>query len=159
MAAVLLFVAGGGSLAFALIMQWGFNVPPCDLCYWQRAPYGVVAFLASLALVWRPYRRKTTLLLGLCSLVFLVSTGLAILHTGVERHWWESPTTCTAESLQGASIEEMRLALLETESPPCDEIPWAIFGLSMANLNIAASLVLAFFAAMAAIKHKKKIKL
>jgi len=156
MAAKLLLVASVGSLVFALIMQWGFNVPPCDLCYWQRAPYGVAAVLASLALVWNPYRLNTTLLLGLCSLVFIVSTGLAILHTGVERHWWESPTTCTAESLQGASIEEMRLALLETESPPCDEIPWAIFGLSMANLNIAGSLVLALFAAMAVVKHKRK---
>jgi len=156
--AVLLLLSGVGSVGFALTMQWGFNVPPCDLCIWQRYPYGVVAAVSLLCLSWRPYRRQTVILLGLCAITYLVSTGFAIVHTGVERHWWESPLTCMGPSLQGSSLEELRQALLQTKDVPCDEIPWAIFGLSMANLNVAGSLALAFFAAAAATTYSRDRK-
>jgi disulfide bond formation protein DsbB len=147
---VLLFVSGAGSLAFALTMQFGLGVLPCDLCVWQRYPYGIVGVLALLCLSWKPYRRQTVVLLALCALVYLVGTGFAIVHTGVERHWWASPLDCLAPKLQGETVEDLRKALLQTQDVPCDEIPWSIFGLSMANLNVGASLALAVFAAWAA---------
>lgn len=149
-AAQLLFLSGIGSVAFALTMQMGFNVPPCDLCIWQRYPYGVVAALSLLCFAWRPYKRQTVILLALCALTFLVSAGFATVHSGVERHWWESPLACMGEEIKGDSVEDLRRALLSSESPPCDEIPWTLCGLSMANWNIVASLALAFFAAAAA---------
>lgn len=154
--AAFLLLSGVGSIGFALTLQWGFDVPPCDLCIWQRCPYLAVAVFSFICLLWRPYRRQTTVLLYLCALTFIAGVGLAILHSGVERHLWKSPTTCVGEELKGNSIEEIRKALLESKEVPCDEIPWAIFGLSMANLNIAGSIALAFFAVLAARTHSKK---
>jgi disulfide bond formation protein DsbB len=156
LAAKLLLLAGAGALLFALAMQFGLGIRPCILCLWERVPYGLTAALSLLALAEKLSRRQISLVLGLCATVYLASAGLAVFHTGVEQHWWRGTPSCAAQPLQGASIEEQRKALLQMEEPRCDEIPWAIFGLSMANLNIPASLALAFFAAAAAFRQLRK---
>jgi disulfide bond formation protein DsbB len=155
-AALLLLLVNIGALFFALTMQYGFGVSPCNLCLWARIPYASVAVLSFLTLIWTPYRRQTALLFGLCVLAYLIGMGIAIFHTGVEQHWWLGPTSCSAEILQGSSAEELRRALLQIEEPRCDEIPWTIFGFSLANLNIPASFALAVFAFAAAFRHARK---
>ena len=150
-AALLILAAGAGSLVFALIMQFGFGVLPCELCLWQRVPFAAAALLALIAVVARPYGNHTQFLLGLCAVLFLVNTGLAVFHSGVERHWWEFHSACTGSALSHVkSIEELRQELLNKPVVRCDEISWSIFGLSMANLNIGFSFALALFAALAA---------
>jgi disulfide bond formation protein DsbB len=153
LAAKLLFCANVGSLLFALTMQFGFGVLPCVLCLWQRVPYGSAAVLSLMALLWKPYGRQTIVILGLCVVAYLTGMGLAIFHTGVELHWWLGTSGCAVQPLHGASPEDLRQALLQTIAPRCDEISWTIFGFSMANLNIAASLALAFFSAAVAAKR------
>jgi disulfide bond formation protein DsbB len=156
MALKLLLLANAGALLFALTMQFGFGVTPCNLCLWARIPYASVVVLSFFALIWTPYRRQTTVLLGLCVLAYLAGLSVAIIHTGVEQHWWEGPTGCSVETLQGSSLEELRQALLQMKAPRCDEIPWTIFGFSLANLNIPASLALALFVAGVMVKHIRK---
>jgi len=156
LAAKLLLFANVGALLFALTMEFGFGVRPCILCLLQRIPYASVAVLSALALVWKPYKRQTTLLLGLCAVVYVAGMGLAAFHTGVERHWWKGTTSCSAQPIKkGASVEEMREALLKMDEPRCDVISWSIFGLSMANFNVAGSLALALFVAAAAARHNR----
>jgi disulfide bond formation protein DsbB len=152
LAAKLLLVASLGSLIFALIMQLGFGVQPCILCLWQRTPYAVVALISFLVVVLRPSRRQTALMLFVCAFCFVVGLSLAIFHTGVELHWWLGTSGCSVQPLSGGSPEDLRLSLLQTVAPRCDQIAWTLFGLSMANYNIAFSLVLAFFATAAAAK-------
>ena len=143
-----------GALLFALTMQFGFEIHPCVLCLWQRVPYGVAAALSLGALLaWKSPRHYATVALGLCAAVYLAGMGLAVFHTGVELHWWLGTSGCAVQPLQGGSPEDIRRALLQTTMPRCDEIPWSIFGFSMANLNVAFSLGLAFFAAASAAWH------
>jgi disulfide bond formation protein DsbB len=156
LAAKLLFLVSVGALLFALTMQFGFGVRPCILCIWARVPYGLAAVLAALALAsGKPSRKYASVFLGLCTFVFLAGMGIAIFHSGIERHWWLGTSGCTALPLEGTSPEELRKALLQQTEPRCDEIPWAILGLSLANLNIAASLALAFFAAVVTLRHSR----
>jgi disulfide bond formation protein DsbB len=158
-AAKLLLFFNIGALLFALTMQFGFGVRPCILCLLQRIPYASVAVLSAITLAWKPFKRQTTVLLGLCAVIYLAGMGLAAFHTGVERHWWEGTTRCTAQPIkEGASVEEMREALLKMDEPRCDVISWSIFGLSMANFNVAGSLVLALFAAAVAARHNRTRK-
>lgn len=153
-AALLLAAASVGSLLFALTMQFGFNIQPCELCLWQRVPFVVVAALAFLALIARPL---APVLLQLAALALLANAGLALFHSGVERHWWEWHSACTGGLLDHAgSIDELRHTLLDKPVVRCDEISWSIFGLTMANLNIGFSFVLAAFAGLAAIKAGRK---
>lgn len=149
-AALVLLAAAIGALGTALISQFAFGHDPCVLCLWQRVPYGVVIFLAGLALLIRPYSVMNKALLALCATAFLVNTGLAIFHTGVEQHWWLGTSGCTIQPLHGSPIQSLREKLLSTGVAHCDQITWTFLGFSMANWNIPTSLGLAIFAALAA---------
>lgn len=149
-AAALIFAASLGSLIFAFIMQYGFNVQPCVLCLWQRVPFGLAAVLALMAIIWRPYGGHTRALLGVGAALFLANAGLAFFHTGVEQHWWLGTSGCAITPLHGDSIATMREKLLTMAAARCDEISWTFLGLSMANWNLPFSLALAIFSFLAA---------
>jgi disulfide bond formation protein DsbB len=149
---VLIVLAGAVvALAFALLMQYGFGLHPCVLCLWQRAPFGAVIVLAGLASL-AAMRRYASALLALSALAYLTGAGLAIFHTGVERHWWLGTSGCSITPLSGTSTEDLRTQLLHTVVARCDEIAWTFLGLSMANYNVIYSLALALFALLAARK-------
>ena len=151
-AAKLLLAANLGALLFALLMQYGFDLHPCLLCLWQRVPYACAAAFSLLALIGKPCPRRIVGLLALCALVYLAGMGLAVFHTGVEQHWWLGTSGCAVEPLKGSAPDALRESLLQTVTPRCDQITWTILGLSMTNLNIVLSLVLAFFATAVAAK-------
>jgi disulfide bond formation protein DsbB len=149
--ALVILAVGVGSLLFAFIQQYGFDVQPCILCYWQRVPYGLAIILGGLAFLSRGNEAHARAILGLCGIVFLVSMGLGIFHTGVEQHWWLGTDGCRLQPLHADSVTSLREKLLEATAVPCDQIQWMFLGLSMANWNILASLALAVFAFLAAL--------
>jgi len=135
-------LAAGGSAAL-LLGAFGFQYfgyAPCKLCLWQRWPHGaaIVAGLMALLLPWALW-----LLVG--ALSALTTAGIGIYHTGVEKGWWEGPSSCsgTGDGLAGLSGAD----LLSTENAApivmCDEVAWALGGLSMASWNALLSLALA----------------
>lgn len=146
--------ASAAALLFALVFQYGFGFDPCILCLWQRVPFVAAFLLAALSLA--PGLRKVApVFLALCAGAFLIGAGLALFHTGVERHWWLGTSGCAITPLNGATPADLRTALLGTPTAHCDEISWSFLGLSMANYNIPLSLLLGGFAALAAIKARK----
>jgi len=144
----LVLLAAGGSLVL-MLGAWGFqyigDMPPCNLCYWQRYPHytaigiGVLAFLLGGAR-----------LASLGALAALTTAGIAAYHTGVERGWWEGPSSCTAASTSELSTEQLFDQIMAAPLSRCDEVPWEMFGLSMASWNMLASLALAVIWIMAA---------
>lgn len=131
----------------ALAFQHIGGMPPCKLCYWQRyGHWGAIAF-GALALV-IPNR----VLLGLAAVSAAASSAIGAYHTGVERKWWEGPTSCTGADVGSLSTDELFDKIMSAPVIRCDEIPWDMFGLSMANLNVLASAVIAliFIAAIRA---------
>lgn len=154
-AAGIVLLAGVGTLATAFIAQYFFKVQPCELCWWQRAPYAVVIVLGVLALVMQQNKKRAHLLLGVSSAVFLISVGLALYHVGVEQHWWADSAGCAVKPLgvkdiADISLNDLRNQLLATAGVPCDEITWTFLGLSMATWNVFFSFAMFVFAAMAA---------
>lgn len=148
--ALLIIAASAGALIFALLLQYGFQVLPCQLCLWQRGPFALLIVLGVAAAVVRPYGRFTVSVFWVCALLLLANAGIAVFHSGVERHWWEFHSSCTGGALEKLdSLEAMRLQLLATPVVRCDEIAWSLFGLSMANFNVVYSLMLAMVAAVA----------
>jgi disulfide bond formation protein DsbB len=141
------------ALIFVFVMQYGFGYDPCILCLWQRVPYAAAFVFSGFALL-PVLRRHAPLLLGLCALFFLVGAGLAIFHTGVERHWWLGTAGCAITPLNGDSTEDLRMQLLHTVVARCDQISWSFLGLTMANYNILLSLLLAGFCLYAAPKAR-----
>ena len=123
--------------------HWG-GLAPCVLCIYQRYVYGaaILVGLAAFALGRnRGYRQVTIAMAGL---VFLTGAGIAVFHVGVEQLWWRGTEACHAPGFEaGMSIADMRKQLLETDFVACDQIPWSLFGVSIAGFNVLASLVLA----------------
>ncbi len=135
-------------LAYALLIgfsvamilgAWGFEfigeMPPCKLCYYQRYPHWLAAGAGLLAIV-----------TGLGLLAYLAAAGAAVsglvglYHTGVERKWWEGPSTCTSSDVSNMSADDLFNQIMSAPLVRCDEIPWDLFGLSMANYNALLSL-------------------
>ena len=138
---LLVGLAGVGSAAI-LLGAFGFQyiggLDPCAMCLWQRWPHAIAIGIAGLGLL---ASRAIFALAG--ALTMAVSTGIAFFHSGVERHWWIGPSSCTS---RGVDLTGGDCGLLDPTCGSaivlCDQIPWAMFGLSMANYNVIGSLVL-----------------
>ncbi len=120
------------SLIAAFTAQYGFGLRPCDLCLMQRVPFAINILLGGLA-VWRQNLGRP--LVSLAGMAFLVNSGIAAYHSGVERKWWAGLSGCSTPDMSG-SIEDLLKRIQNTDVVRCDEIPWSLFGLSMANYNV-----------------------
>jgi len=136
---LLLALASAGALAGALIGQYMFGLHPCELCIYQRWPYALV-ILAGLIGFFVPKFRFPAI--ALSGLALFVNAAIAFFHSGVERKWWAGLEGCSTPDMSG-SIEELMRRIEQTAVTRCDEIAWELFGLSMANYNVAYCLALA----------------
>lgn len=132
----LICLASFGSAALligALLFQWA-GYAPCQLCMWQRWPHLVAVIAGGLALI-VPARIWP----WIGALGAFTSAGVAGFHTGVERKWWDGLQSCsgTANPLGGDLLSTDIAKVIA-----CDEIAWQMLGLSMANLNLLASIAL-----------------
>lgn len=138
----LLAAAGSAALLLAALgFQFLGGLAPCPLCIWQRWPH-VAAVAAGVLIFALPALLRPLALLG--ALAMAVNAGIAFYHSGIERGWWEGPSTCSAPNEIGSlSTEQLMAQIMQAPLVRCDEIPWSLFGLSMANWNGIASLALA----------------
>ncbi len=137
-------------LGTALLSQYWGGLVPCELCLVQRWPWRVA--IAAAALFWLGGERipLTAAALAL-ALVFFISAGLGFYHLGVEQHWFAGPTACTVSAgLTATTVEELRRQLEGIKPVMCDQVQWALFGVSLAGWNMIASLGMAAFCAAAA---------
>ncbi len=130
----LVILAAAGSLAL-LLGAWGFQAlgyAPCKMCIWQRWPHGV-AVLAGLAFA--ALGARVLILLG--ALSAFVTGAIGVYHSGVERGFWEGPSSCTGggEGLGGLSGSDLLSTAGTANIVMCDEVAWSLFGLSMASWN------------------------
>jgi disulfide bond formation protein DsbB len=129
-------------LGTALLSQYWGGLAPCELCILQRWPWAVATVISLVAVLVgdRPALRPVAFILGV---VFAVGVAFAFYHVGVEQHWFAGPTACTARSGGAMSLEEMKRQILGTAPVMCDRPAWTLFGVSMAGLNLLASLIMA----------------
>jgi disulfide bond formation protein DsbB len=137
----LVLVATTGSAALliaALGFQYIGGLPPCKLCYWQRYPHMAAIAIGALAVF-----ARSRLLPVLGAVAALASANVGLYHTGVERGWWEGPTTCTSGPIDGLSTDALIDQIMAAPLVRCDDIAWQFLSLSMASWNAIASLLLA----------------
>jgi disulfide bond formation protein DsbB len=83
----------------------------------------------------------------------LTTSALGAYHTGVERHWWPGPTTCTSGSIANISAKDLLAQIQAAPVVKCDEVAWQMLTLSMASWNMLFSLGLVALWLMAARKR------
>ena len=122
-----------GLLGGAYISQYGFDLFPCEMCWWQRWPHFAALSFAVLGFVAAPKR----LWLALAAFSIIISGLIGGFHAGVEYGWWEGITGCATVP----SGEDAMASILDASAPlvRCDEAPWSLFGISLAGWNFLFS--------------------
>lgn len=144
----LIMIATGASfalLAGAYLFQ-ALGYPPCQMCWWQRYPHFAAVLIGVLAL-------GTNLpgLAWLGALAAATTSAIGAYHSGVERKWWEGPSSCTSSGVEGLSAQELMDQILNAPLVLCDEIPWRLsdmiplefLDITMAQLNFVGSAMMA----------------
>ena len=147
-------VAAGGSAALllaAFVFQF-LGYAPCAMCIWQRYPHGVAIAAAAMLVVGLP----VVLMLLIGALSAATTAAIGVFHTGVERDWWEGPSSCTGSGDALSGLSGSALLPSATDEPVnlvmCDEVAWEFLTLSMASWNAIWSGVLAIIWVLA-IRH------
>lgn len=131
---------------------------PCDLCWPQRYAHMAVIIFAAFALYfqksntvkWLRFKLMTTF-------AWLVSVGYSGYHAGVEQKWWEGPDSCTLQtSDENMSVDDFIKSLEDVAFIRCDEIPWDLFGISMAGYNFLISLFMLIMLTLSVRKDMRK---
>ncbi|MFV2054746.1 disulfide bond formation protein B [Aliiroseovarius sp. YM-037] len=130
-------LAAGGSavlLLAALVFQ-ALGYAPCAMCIWQRYPHGVaIAVGALLAVGLSPVG-----LMVIGAAAAATTSAIGVYHTGVERDWWQGPTSCTGSGLDLSNLSGSDLLPSASSGPStlvmCDDVAWEFLTLSMASWN------------------------
>ena len=149
-------LVSAAALGAVSVAQFGFNLQPCVLCVYQRWPYAIVIALVVLGSFAQRYIARKYLLLG-CALAFAVTAAIAAFHVGVEQHWWQGTSSCTADAAKVSNLAELKAQILAAPLARCDEIAWQLFGISMAGYNFIMASLMALFAVTAAFKLNAQI--
>lgn len=136
---IILAAFGSAALLAGAFTFQAFGYAPCHLCLLQRWPHAAAVLIGVLALAvgWR-------FLPWLGAAAALTTAALGLYHTGVERQWWQGPTTCTSGSTVGVDPKDLLNQILAAPIVKCDVAAWDLLGISMASWNMLASLVLVF---------------
>jgi len=134
-------VAALGSAALlvgAFIFQ-ALGYAPCQMCYWQRWPHGMAIAFAAVAL----YDMGWVWIVG-GGISAAITSALGMFHVGVENKWWDGPASCTGggNGLGNLSGNDLLSVDVMDKLVMCDEVSWALFGISMPGWNFVFSALL-----------------
>lgn len=144
-------MAAGGSAALllgAFAFQHLGGLAPCAMCLWQRWPHAAAVVLGAVGIA---VPAAGVALAG--GLAAATSGAIGVYHTGVERGWWEGPTTCTSGPVGGMSAQDLMAQIMAAPLVRCDEVAWQMLGLSMASWNAVLSFALAALWVSAALRR------
>lgn len=139
----MLAAAGSSILLLAAFLFQSMGYAPCAMCLWQRYPHGV-AIGAGLLLTSGVFPMFWLALGGMAA---ATTSAIGVYHTGVERDWWQGPTSCTGSGLDLSTLSGSDLLpsgnLDSTTLVMCDQVAWQFLSLSMASWNALWSAVFA----------------
>ncbi|MEM6588389.1 MAG: disulfide bond formation protein B [Pseudomonadota bacterium] len=138
---------GSAALLGGAFLFQALGYAPCPMCLWQRYPHAIAIGIGVLA-----YFLPGRVLAAMGAIAALTTAGIGLFHTGVERDWWEGPSTCSSQPIGGLSAEELLDQIMNAPLVRCDEVAWQLAGLSMASWNAVLSFGLALLWVMAASK-------
>lgn len=129
-----------GVPAALLAGAWGSQLMgglyPCEMCHWQRWPHYAALVPAAAAFV-VPCQHVRRLLVTIAALLIALSGAIGVFHAGVEYHWWQGITACTAPPPRGG---DLLADILSRPMIRCDVAQWSLAGISLAGFNALFSL-------------------
>ena len=126
----------------AYVLEYGWGVQPCELCWYQRYIHWAIVAWAGVALAWG--LRPKVALVGAVALGVL-GMGAAFYHVLVEHQ--VITHGCGVERFYQLTADPAALTALLAEAPvpACDE-PYKLFFLSLPSWNVLAMALVAIMA-------------
>ena len=123
--------------------HWG-GLQPCLLCLKQRESWWLMLGVAVAGLISARWPQGPRLALAGCGLAAAAGAAMAGYHAGAEWGWWPGPAACAATGVVDVLALNLQAALDQSAvAPPCDQVQWALLGLSMAGWNGLINLAIA----------------
>ena len=125
------------SMLYAIFIEYFLGYKPCILCEYQRAPY-ILGLIIGLFGILKPSNTKMMIYIFL---TFLISMTLSGYHVGVEQELYQSVFNCSDNNL-GVLEKGKLLESLKVINPDCRNVNFAVFGVSLATINLILSFVI-----------------
>tara|TARA_Y100001970_G_scaffold179726_1_gene218814 strand:+ start:642 stop:1136 length:495 start_codon:yes stop_codon:yes gene_type:complete len=121
------------AISTALIAEFVFDIKPCSMCLKQRYPYYFIILIYILF----QFLPKLSQVLFFLIIQFSAIYGLfySIWHVGIEQKIFESPPSCAGDLSISDSTKEIKEQIMSTNVINCEDVVWAIFGMSAATIN------------------------
>jgi len=145
---------GGLPYLSSLFMEHVIGLKPCHLCLYQRYLHVTAAGIGVLALIFSRYNPATKIFFVIAIATVTANFGVAFYHSGVERHIFKGPDSCSGEASSGKTIEDIKQQIMSAELVRCDVAAARILGLSLSELNAILCLsIIIFLLYVRNIKH------
>lgn len=135
---IVLAIIYSSILISAYFIQYVLNIPPCQLCYYQRYPYYFATIVIILAFFKKINLKQVFILLLFTS---FVSASLSFYHIGIEQSFFDELGSCTSDT-KSNNTENLLKELQKQPVISCKNISFQIFGLSLATINFILSIIL-----------------
>jgi disulfide bond formation protein DsbB len=136
-----------GLVALALILgalcfQYLGNLPPCEMCHWQRWPHiaaAVIGIVGGALIGSGRLDSKLAVVVAAVTLLLIVASGaIGAYQAGVEWQWWAGPAACTGPAIHLTGTLDLNQAVVR-----CDVAAFRLFGISLAGYNALISFLTA----------------
>jgi disulfide bond formation protein DsbB len=121
----------------ALGFQYLGNLPPCEMCHWQRWPHIAAAIVGILGGVWLSRQAKSdgALPLAIITLLLVAASGaIGAYQAGVEWGYLPGPAACTGGPIYLTTNMDLNHPVVR-----CDIAAFRLFGISLAGYNALIS--------------------
>ena len=135
---IVLVIIYSSILISAYFIEYVLNVPPCQLCYYQRYPYYFATIVIILAFFKKINLKQVFILLLFTS---LISASLSFYHIGIEQSFFDELGSCTSDT-KSNNTENLLKELQMQPVISCKNISFQILGLSLATINFILSIIL-----------------
>ncbi len=126
------------ALVAGFVAEHGFDLKPCVLCWYQRYAYMAAVISGGLGCIMIKHKKFQSFALVPLALSYAANAFIAIYQVLVEQKVIQQPSLCKGVEIVtlNQSFEQFQRQLQAAgEHVPCDQIPWELFGISMAGYN------------------------
>ena len=134
----IIFIFSAIALSSAFFIEYILGHQPCNLCLFERIPYGLSLVLISAIFILRKNEKFFTLLL---IITFVFSLAISFYHYGIEQGFFEESAVCGVKDFTENITKEDLLKQLSEKTVSCKDVTFRILGLSLTSINIIVSII------------------
>jgi len=139
-------------LIVAYFIEHILKYEPCNLCLFQRLPYIIAVIIITICFLLKKFEKITFLFLAL---IFISGIFLSFYHLGIEKGFFEESFLCNLNDESNILTKENLLKELQKKVISCKNVDFAIFGFSLASINLIVSIILSIITLKKYLNYEK----